>query len=202
MPMTPSSEAGHGTRSRSVQSGGVAGAGSLTEDLLRALPKAEVHVHLEGTLDVGPAPAGTTDLASFLEALDRACAEIGTAEQLAGVAYRFAEREAASGVAYADVIANPTHWPAWREDLDGFVNAIDAGLREAQEDGLPPVGLCLSLLRQQTAEEAIELVDWLIGRRPPRVVALSIDGNEAAAGRTGPRFAEADRKSTRLNSSH
>jgi adenosine deaminase len=28
----------------------------------------------------------------------------------------------------------------------------------------------------------------------PRVVALSIDGNEAAAGRTGPRFAEAFRK--------
>jgi adenosine deaminase len=32
------------------------------------------------------------------------------------------------------------------------------------------------------------------GRRMPRVVAPSIDGNEAAAGRTGPRFAEAFRK--------
>ena len=30
--------------------------------------------------------------------------------------------------------------------------------------------------------------------RHPRVVALSVDGNEAAAGRTGPRFAEAFRR--------
>ncbi len=34
----------------------------------------------------------------------------------------------------------------------------------------------------------------MIAWRLPRVVALSIDGNEAAAGRTGPRFAEAFRK--------
>jgi adenosine deaminase len=47
------------------------------------------------------------------------------------------------------------------------------------------------LLRQQTAGEALELVDWVLARRHPRVVALSIDGNEAAAGRTGPRFADA-----------
>ena len=35
-----------------------------------------------------------------------------------------------------------------------------------------------------------DLRDW----RHPRVVALSVDGNEAAAGRTGPRFAEAFRR--------
>jgi adenosine deaminase len=54
--------------------------------------------------------------------------------------------------------------------------------------------LCVSLLRAQTADAAIELVDLLTSMRHPRVVALSVDGNEAAAGRTGPRFAEAFRK--------
>jgi adenosine deaminase len=54
--------------------------------------------------------------------------------------------------------------------------------------------LCVSLLRQQTATEALELVDFLLERNHPRVVALSIDGNEAAAGRTGPRFSAAFRK--------
>ncbi|WP_318013315.1 hypothetical protein [Rhizobium sp. 3T7] len=34
----------------------------------------------------------------------------------------------------------------------------------------------------------------LIAWRHQRVVALSVDGNEAAAGRTGPRFAEAFRR--------
>jgi adenosine deaminase len=35
----------------------------------------------------------------------------------------------------------------------------------------------------------MELVDIMIASKNPRVVALSIDGNEARAGRTGPRFA-------------
>ena len=64
----------------------------------------------------------------------------------------------------------------------------------AEQDGLPPANLCISLLRTQTADEAAELVDRLIEWRHPRVVALSIDGNEAAAGRTGPRFTDAFRR--------
>src|SRR5205085_10708581 len=52
-------------------------------------------------------------------------------------------------------------------------------------------------LRQQSSSEAVELVEWLVARRHPRIVALSIDGNEAAAGRTGPRFAEAFRTAAR-----
>jgi hypothetical protein len=52
----------------------------------------------------------------------------------------------------------------------------------------------VSLLGTQTADAAAELVDLLIAKRHPRVVALSIDGNEATAGRTGPRFAEAFRR--------
>jgi adenosine deaminase len=116
---------------------------------------------------------------------------VRTPEQLARAAYAFAEREAESGVVYADVIVNPSHWSAWRDRLDDFVGALDTGFSAAEADGLTPVGLCVSLLRQQSASEALELVEWLLERRHPRVVALSIDGNEAAAGRTGPRFSDA-----------
>ena len=75
-----------------------------------------------------------------------------------------------------------------------MIEALDQGFASAEQDGLPSVGLCVSLLRTQTADEANELVEQLAAWRMPRVVALSIDGNEAAAGRTGPRFAEAFRK--------
>ena len=54
--------------------------------------------------------------------------------------------------------------------------------------------LCISLLRTQSAQTAVELVEQLLVMRHPRVVALSVDGNEATAGRTGPRFAEAFRR--------
>jgi adenosine deaminase len=75
-----------------------------------------------------------------------------------------------------------------------MIEALDSGFTSAERDGLPPVGLCVSLLRTQTAQEATDLVEHLISWRVPRVVALSVDGNEAAAGRTGPRFAEAFRR--------
>jgi adenosine deaminase len=183
---------------------------ALTTDFVASLPKAEVHVHLEGCFEPAdverlareageplPRPVDRLfdltglDLSAFLEVLDWSCGLVRTPEQLARAGYAFAAREAKAGVRYADLIFNPTHWSAWRGRLDGFIDALDRGLREAEADGLPRVGLCVSLLRQQSASEALEVVDWLLERRHPRVVALSIDGNEAAAGRTGPRFADA-----------
>lgn len=183
---------------------------SLT-DRLRTLPRAEVHVHLEGCFEAAllaqwadrfgeplPRPMerlfAFEGLADFLHFLDWACGLVRTREELAEAAYGFSQRLAASGTGYADLIFNPTHWSHWRGRLPAMVDALDAGFRAAEQDGLPTVGLCVSLLRTQSADAAAELVDELVGLRHPRVVALSIDGNEAAAGRTGPRFAEAFRR--------
>jgi adenosine deaminase len=179
-------------------------------ELIKRLPKAELHVHLEGCLEVSdvvrmaaeagqplPRPAERLfdlsghDLAAFLELLDWTCGLVRTPEQVARAGYAFAQRQAAAGSGYADLIFNPTHWSAWRDRLAAFLDALDGGLRDAEADGLPTVGVCVSLLRQQSASEALELVESLLAWHHPRVVALSIDGNEAAAGRTGPRFAEA-----------
>lgn len=177
-------------------------------DRLRALPKAEVHAHLEGcfqptVLEQWATQAGVPmprprdkllhfeGLADFLHFLDWACGLASTRERLAELSYGYSRRLADSGAGYADVIVNPTHWTAWRGRLPDMIDAIDAGFTAAKQDGLPPVGLCVSLLRTQSSDAAAELVELLVDLRHPRVVALSIDGNEAAAGRTGPRFAQA-----------
>jgi adenosine deaminase len=180
-------------------------------DRLRALPKAEVHAHLEGCFEADILEHWATQarvlmprprerlfefegLADFLHFLDWACDLASTRDRLAELSYGYSRRLADGGAGYADVIVNPTHWPAWHGRLPDMIDAIDAGLAAAEEDGLPPVGLCVSLLRTQSSSAATELVDTLVALRHPRVVALSIDGNEAAAGRTGPRFAEAFRR--------
>lgn len=178
---------------------------------LRALPKAEVHVHLEGTFEPAtlerwaqeagvpmPRPRDSllqfTGLADFLSFLDWACSLANSTDRLSELARAFSQRLHHDGTGYADLIINPTHWGAWHGRLRPMLDALDAGFREAEQDGLPPVGLCVSLLRTQSGSEAIELVEALTAWRHPRVVALSIDGNEATAGRTGARFAEAFRK--------
>jgi adenosine deaminase len=180
-------------------------------DRLRALPKAEVHAHLEGcfepdVLEQWARQAGVAmprpreqllqfeGLADFLHFLDWACGLASTRERLAELSYGYSRRLADGGAGYADVIVNPTHWRAWHGRLPDMIDAIDAGFTAAEQDGLPPVGLCVSLLRTQSADAAAELVDTLVSLRHPRVVALSIDGNEAAAGRTGPRFVQAFRR--------
>jgi adenosine deaminase len=173
------------------------------EDWVRGLPKAEVHVHLEGSLPPELVAAAARDLgrqlpdlafselAGFLAYLDASCAVVTTADQVAAAGYAVAGRASAAGVRYVDLIWNPTHWPSWRDRLPAFIDAIDSGFRSAADDGLPPVGLCVSLKRTQTASEAVDLVERLVALGHPRVVALSVDGNEATAGRTGARFAAA-----------
>ena len=184
---------------------------SLQPDLqawLRALPKAEVHVHLEGCFEADTLEKWALEanvamprpkeqlfefraLTDFLEFLDWASSLAASQTRVAELAYQFAQRLARDGTLYADAIINPTHWHAWKGRTRALIDALDAGFQEAEQDGLPPVGLCVSLLRTQTAAEAVGLVDALVDWRHPRIVALSVDGNEATAGRTGPRFVDA-----------
>lgn len=209
-------------------------AAPISDDLARAIPKAEVHVHLEGGFDLVdllvlakeageslPAPARTifdvtthTDyerpdvttggstaasrsgaggggLSGFLRFLDWQCGLVRTPEQAARHAYRFAARQTASGVWYTDTIINPTHWSAWRDRVPQLIAALSAGFDEAEQDGLAPVNIAVSVLRQQSAAQAAELAGWVARDRPARVVALSVDGDERTLARDGARFAEA-----------
>jgi adenosine deaminase len=177
----------------------------VTREWLRALPKAEVHLHLEGCLPPDllaaaarrrgtPAPdrsRGFAGLSDFLAYLDRSCGLLAEPAELAALAYRVAQRLAESGARYADVIVNPTHWPVWSARLEVFIAALDDGFSAAEADGLPSVGLCPSIERRQSREEASALVDELVAIGHPRVRGLSVDGNESAAGRTAERFAPA-----------
>ena len=175
---------------------------------LRALPKVELHVHLEGTFERSriaelaaacgePLPSvldelfAFEDLDAFLRFLDWTCGLVRTPEQAERVAYDFAARAARDGTHYAEVIVNPAHWRTW--PVGDLVAALEAGFDRAEADGLTECRLLLSLLREQSADDALALVEWMADARPSRVVGLSIDGNEARAGRTGPRFAPAFR---------
>jgi len=172
------------------------------------LPKAEVHLHLEGSIPAeilaaaaarhgSAAPAGVRDgharvtsLADLLSYLDWSCALVDRAEDLSLIAHALSVRAGESGTRHLDIIVNPTHWGRWRHDLAGMIDALDAGFARAEAEGHATAGLCVSLARRQSAAQADELVDELLGLARPRVVALSIDGDEGG-GSHNDRFAGA-----------
>ena len=186
---------------------------ALSKEQVLAVPKIELHIHLEGTFRpervaelaaiVGENPPRPVDrlfdvdnLADFLETLDWVCGLVRdepTAEQ---VAYDFATYADDQGIVYAEVIMNPTHWSGLT--TAELFSACARGFDRAQADGLGDFRLLPSILRQQSEQEARQLVGWIEGAGLDRIVGLSIDGNEEAAGRTGPRFASAYADAARI----
>lgn len=180
--------------------------GTRMEAALHRLPKVELHVHLEGGFtperigeladEAGedmPVERGAilscSSLPELLARLDWWCGLVRTPEQAERQAYDFARRLGADGVAYAEVIVNPTHWAGVSRPV--LLDAVSAGFAGAAAEGAADCWLLVSLLRTQTGDEAVDLVRQLDRRPPDRLVGLSIDGNEAASGPTGPRFAPA-----------
>lgn len=174
--------------------------------VLQQLPKVELHLHLEGTFtaeriaalarEAGeclPVPAhqlfDVPSLAVLLQRLDWWCGLVTTAEQAHQQAYDLARYLTEDGVVYAEVIVNPTHWQ--RLEPAVLLDAVSHGFEKARAYGLTDCRVLASLRRDQTAEEAMNLVRSFQRHLPERLVGLSVDGNEAQAGPTGARFASA-----------
>jgi len=170
---------------------------------ITAMPKVELHVHLEGAFtpslsmrlaEQAHVPLrrnkedlfGFTALADFLEMLDWNCSLVRCRSDARDLAYRFCEYFHGQGIVYAEVITNPTHWA--NLSLDEQIGGILEGFDLAADENLCDCRLLVSLLRTQSTESAEKTVDWVIAHPHSRLVGLSVDGNEAAA-ESNERFA-------------
>jgi adenosine deaminase len=179
----------------------------LTNDELAALPKVELHVHLEGTIGGAriaelaaragtplPRPAArifdTHDLSELLALLDWIGSLVTTVDIASEIAHDFAMRAHADGTLYAEVIVNPSHWAL---PLPELLAGVADGFDRAAAEGLADCRILVSFLRRQSAAEAEAIATHLVEHAPCRVVGLSVDGDERASGRTAPRFARAYR---------
>ncbi len=177
---------------------------------IRVMPKLELHIHLEGAISTErilslaaaaneplPRPIEqlfrTRTLDEFLANLDWVCSLARSPEAARALALDFARYAADEGIVYAEVIINPTHWKGL--DVDTLLRSVAAGFDEAQHLGLADLRILPSILRQQSLAEAMALVEWMGQAGLPRIVGLSVDGNQARAvdssHRLAPAFARA-----------
>ena len=165
---------------------------------LRALPKAELHIHLEGSVrittihelaDRGEArpPHGSRDGAwrfdgflDFIENYGETCALLTRLDDFRRVAEEFCADLAAAGVRYAEAVFSPANHAArlgdWFGPIEAVLDGLDAG---ARMHGVRVV-LTPDIVRDfgmDEAERTLEVATKFAGRG---VVALNAAGSERA----------------------
>ena len=186
---------------------------SLDYELIRAFPKIELHVHVEACISVerleqlaGEAgvpmlrPRETfyrfESLAEFLDVYEWWCDLLRTTDIAEQVAYDAARLLHEEGVVYAEVFAGPRYWS--RLDYAPLITALGRGYERAHKEGYTDCRILPAISREQSAEWAEELVEWIATERPARVVGIGLDGNEEQVGRTCERFAAAFKRAAEI----
>jgi adenosine deaminase len=164
------------------------------------LPKAELHVHLEGTapphlvrriaqrngvhvpegLFAGPDRFAWRDFLSFLQAYDMAASVIRTGEDYRDITYEYLASCAEEGAVYVEVTASPDHAALAGLELAEQLEGIVAGIDEARAAYGIEARILLVCIRNFGEEQAVRIAEAAAARPHPYVVGFSMAGDEAA----------------------
>ena len=167
-------------------------------DFIRGLPKVELHVHIEGTLepelkfalaerngiklpyaDVEAMRLGYAfdDLPSFLICYYEGMGVLQTAEDFADLARAYLRKAHSQNVKYAEIFFDPQAHTARGVPFDAVIGGLRTGLLEARRDLGLEAQLIMCFLRDLTADYAMAtLVDSL--RYRDWIIGVGLDSNE------------------------
>lgn len=171
---------------------------------LRALPKAHLHVHLEGAVppatlaefarEQGAAPldvGGYEDLTGFVSAYERARDLVPDLDGLRRVAREVAEEALAEGFVWLEVHFSPWSYRGRLGPEPLLLETVLDGLQEAQTDGTG-AGVILGHNRAEPPSIADELVTLAARYAAHGVVGVGLVGDERHRGAPfAPAFARA-----------
>lgn len=165
---------------------------------IAALPKVELHLHIEGTLepelifelaarhDLTLPYASLADLRgryafedlqSFLDLYYANMAVLQTADDFAELTLAYLRRTAAGGVRHAEIFFDPqahlTRDVPLREVVDGLVEGCRLG--EAETGTTSALIACF--LRDRSAEEALDVLEQLVAAKAP-IIGIGLDSAE------------------------
>jgi adenosine deaminase len=162
------------------------------------IPKAELHVHLEGTAPPDlirrlaerndmPVPDGVfdtperfayTDFLDFLRTYDLAASVIRTGDDYRDVTYEYLAGCARDGALYVELTASPDHAAlvglSDDEHLDGIARGIDDARAEFGIEGR----ILISCVRNFGVDQALRVARYAAELPHPYVVGFSMAGDE------------------------
>jgi adenosine deaminase len=164
------------------------------------VPKAELHVHLEGTAPPAlirrlaerngmPVPEGVfasddefewSDFLHFLRTYDLAASVIRTAQDYRDVTFEYLSGCAAEGALYVEVIASPDHAAAVGLPDEEHYAGIAQGIDDARDAHGIEARIVIAAVRNLGVEAAEAIARRHAGERHPYVVGFNLVGDEAA----------------------
>jgi adenosine deaminase len=184
-------------------------------DFIRGLPKAELHLHIEGTLepellfalaarnrvrlpyaDVDAVRRAYVfeDLQSFLDIYYAGCAVLLTAQDFFDLTLAYLERAAADGVRHAEIFFDPQTHTDRGVPFAAVVDGISGGLEEGRRRFGISWRLILCFLRHLSADAAMATLEAALPHRD-RIAGVGLDSSEL--GRPPSLFAEVFRRARR-----
>lgn len=163
------------------------------EDYIRALPKAELHLHLEGTVEPAtlcelagghglPQPADDLyrypDFLGFLQAFKTVCEHLKTPRNYELITLRMIERLRRDGVVYAEVFVAPGIMLRKGESFPELFEGIRAGATEGRSRHGVEVRWILDATRNFGPESVRRVAELAVEHKSDGVIGLGIGGDE------------------------
>ena len=163
------------------------------------IPKAELHVHLEGTAPphlvrriaernglrvpdgvfAAPDRFAWRDFLDFLQTYDMAASVIRTAEDYHDITYEYLSACAAEGAIYVELIASPDHAALVGLSDAEHLGGIAAGIDAARAAHGIEARVLLTCIRNFGVEQALRVARHAAERPHPYVVGFQMGGDEA-----------------------
>ncbi len=171
--------------------------GNATDSWLLALPKAELHLHIEGTLepermfqlaerndvelpfeslDALRAAYQFSDLQSFLDLYYQGAAVLRTERDFFELTWAYLERAAAEGVHHAEIFLDPQTHTQRGIPLDVVLQGTLRALARADSIGVS-AGLILCFLRHLTGEAALATLESALPFKD-QLLGVGLDSSE------------------------
>lgn len=162
------------------------------------IPKAELHCHLEGSIEPALArelaarnglalPPGLfgpdghyvwNDFLSFLDAYDRVCGVLRTARDFGDVLYSYLRRTAAEGAIYVEMFCSPERPKALNIPYATWLAALVDAIDRARRDFGIEARIIAICIRHLGPDRALALAQQMVAEPHPYVVALGMGGDE------------------------